>query len=278
LKCQISVSADKIQTSERDRFQVLQNALFEFMNNQKWTNYNYSIEERIECSFFINIEEMPSLTQFKGTLQIQARRTAFNSSYNSVTFNHIDRDIEFEYEETQALEFNEAAITSNLTAILAYYSYLIIGLDFDSYKQLGGTPFYEKAQTIITQAQNTRYGGWKAFENRKNRYWIIENILNKSYEKYREALYTYHRQGLDLMYENQEQARQNIIKSLEMLELVHREKPGLITMSLFFLAKNDEIVNIFSEGSPSVRPQVVKICTLLDPSNANKYKKITEAK
>lgn len=278
LQYQISVSATKIQTSERDKFQNLQKAINEFMNNRKWTNYKFSVEEKIECSIFINIDEMPTQTQFKGSIQIQARRPVFNSSYNSVLINHIDKEFEFEYEETQPLEFSDAVFTSNLTAVLAYYSYLILGLDFDSFAPLAGTAFFDKAQAIITQAQNTKYMGWKSFENRKNRYWLVENLLNKSYEGYRSAFYNYHRQGLDLMYDNQETGRQNIAKALETLEKVHNEKPGLIIMSNFFLAKNDEIVNVFSQGNPSLKPQVVKICSLIDPTNAAKYKKITDSK
>ena len=276
LNIQVSVAADKIQTSDRNIFTEMQTAINEFMNNRKWTGYHFSSEERIECSFYINITDRPTANQFNATLQIQCRRPIFNSTYSSTLLNYIDRDFSFEYQKGQPMEFNENTFTSNLTSVLAYYIYLSLGLYFDAATLQGGAPFYEKTQTIINNAQSAPYTGWKAFENQKNRYWIIENILNKSYDEYRNAIYTYYRLGLDQMYDNQETGRSNVFKALQSLELVNRQKPGLIIMSMFFLTKADEIANIFSQGSQSMRADAQKICNLLDPTNSSKYKKMVE--
>ncbi len=276
LNCQISVVADKIQTSDRNIFTDIQTAANEFLNNRKWSGYRFSSEERIECSFFINITDRPSASQFKGSIQIQVRRPVFNSTYNTTLLNYIDKDFEFEFQKGQPLEFNENSFYSNLTSVLAYYVYLSLGIYFDAASLYGGTPFYDKAQTIINNAQNAPYPGWKSFESQKNRYWIIANMLNKSYEDYRNAIYTYHRLGLDQMYDNQESGRSNVYKALQSLELVHRQKPGLIIMTMFFLTKSDELPNIFSQGTPTMRADAQKICNLLDPTNGNKYKKMTE--
>jgi len=278
LNCMVQVTTPQIQTSDRRVFETLQTAIREFMNDRKWTNYSYKYEERIECSILINVSERPSTSQFKASIQIQSRRPIFNTSYNSVMLNYIDKQFEFEYEEYEPLDFDPTTYTSNLTSVLAFYAYFIIGLDFDSYSLYGGTPFFEKAQTIINNAQNAPVKGWKAFESRKNRYWLIENVLNQRYSGIRECLYKYHRLGLDLMYDNKEKGRAPITEGLKLLQQAHREKPGLFFLSVFFLAKRDELVSIYKEGSPMDKPEVVKILSELDPSNSSKYRKIQEVK
>ena len=276
IKCQLSVSADKIQTSDRTIFTEIQTAANEFLNNRKWTGYHFSVEERMECSILINITDRPSVSQFSGTIQVQVRRPVFNSNYSSVLLNYIDKDFSFDFQKGQPLDFNENSFTSNLTSVLAYYVYLSLGLYFDSYALDGGNQFYEKAQNIINNAQSAPYVGWKAYDSQKNRYWILENILNKSYEDYRQALYTYHRLGLDQMYDNQETGRSNVYKALQSLEQLQNQKPNLLIMAMFFLTKADELVNIYSQGNATMRTDAQKICNSLDPTNGTKYKKITE--
>jgi hypothetical protein len=280
LKCNVSVNAQKIQGTNKQKFQTMQKAIYEFMNNTKWTPNIFSIEERIECTIQINLTEEVSTDRYKGTMQIQSNRPVYNSSYNSVLINFRDADIEFSYTEFQAMDFNENTYISDLTSILAYYAYVIIGFDYDTFSDHGGNPFFEKAEKIVTNAQNSGINGWKSFENKINRYWIISNILNNKYEPVREFMYQYHRLGLDLMADKPAQARQTITESLKKLQKVYREKPDALMayIQLIFDAKADEFVNIYSEGFPDERNRVFKILSEINPANINKYKKIKEIK
>jgi len=278
LKCQISVTAPTIAGTERTVYEVMQQSLYEFMNSRTWTNYKFTQDEKIDVNILITIQERISTDEFKGNMQIQARRPVYKTSYNSTLLNHIDNDIQFKYVEQQPIEFAENTHTSNLTSLLAYYAYMVIGLDFDSFSKNGGTPFFEKAQTIVINAQNAPEKGWKAFESQRNRYWLVENMLNSQYANVRDAIYNYHRLGLDLMYDNVETGRAGIIAALENLQKVHRQKPGSYLMQVFFSAKADEFVNIFSEAPPMDKPRVVNILREIDPTNTNKYQKILAGK
>ena len=173
LNCTVQVYAPQVQGTERKVYENMQTSIYEFMNSRKWTNYSYKQQERIECSIFITISDQIGTDQFTGSIQVQSRRPIFNTSYNSPLINHIDRDFVFNYLEFQALDFVENSYTSNLTSVLAFYAYIIIGLDFDSYQLYGGTPFFFFFQSDVNAAQNTQEKGWKAYENRKNTYWLI---------------------------------------------------------------------------------------------------------
>jgi len=279
LNCMVSVNSEQVQNSDKKIFETLQAAIYEFMNSRKWTNYTYSTEERIECTLLITISDK-SADVFKGTIQIQSRRPIYKTSYNSVMLNMIDKDLQFTYQEYQPLDFNENSFSSNLTSLLAYYAYVIIGLDFDSYQLKGGTPYFEKAQTVVTNAQSASEPGWKAFEStsQKNRYWLIENLLNNIYSPIRETIYNYHRKGLDMMIDNAATAKSAITNSFDKLKNVHDDKPGSYLMQLFFSAKADEIVNIFSNATISAtdKTKVATICKAIDPTNSNKYNQITK--
>ncbi len=274
INCQVSVSARQVEGSEKEVFRTLQTAIYEFMNNRKWSPYSFQIEERIECTILINITERISTDEFKGTLNIVLRRPVFKTNYNSVMLNHVDRDFQFSYVEFEPLEFSETTFTSNLTSTLAFYTYIFLGLDFDSFQKFGGTPFYEKAQSIVNAAQNAAEPGWKAFEGTKNRYWLLENLTNSSYAPLREFLYKYHRQGLDMMFDNLETGRSNITEALKLLERANQERPGLFLTQLILEAKRDEIISIFSEAGPMEKPEVVNILKEIDPANSSKYQKI----
>ncbi len=274
INCQVSVSARQVEGSEKEVFRTLQTAIYEFMNNRKWSPYSFKIEERIECTILINITERISTDEFKGTLNIVLRRPVFKTNYNSVMLNHVDRDFQFSYVEFEPLEFSETTFTSNLTSTLAFYTYIFLGLDFDSFQKFGGTPFYEKAQSIVNAAQNATEPGWKAFEGTKNRYWLLENLTNSSYAPLREFLYKYHRQGLDMMFDNLETGRSNIAEALKLLERANQERPGLFLTQLILEAKRDEIISIFSEAGPMEKPEVVNILKEIDPANSSKYQKI----
>ncbi|MCK9618761.1 MAG: DUF4835 family protein [Lentimicrobiaceae bacterium] len=274
LNATVQVSAQQVEGTERKVFQTLQQALYEFINNKQWSNYSYKLEERIECTFLITITERLSSDEFKAKLNIVVRRPIFKTSYNSTLFNYIDNDFTFRYIEYQPLDYDENAFTSNLTSVIAFYVNIVLGLDADSFTAFGGSPYFEKAQTIISTAQNATEKGWKAFESQKNRYWLIENLLNSSYSPIREAMYKYHRLGMDVFTENIESGRASVTESLELLRKVNRQKPGLFLIQLVMDAKRDELVNIYSQAAPMDKTKAVNLLKEIDPANSSKYQKI----
>lgn len=274
LYCTVNVNYQQVEGTDTKVFETLERSLFEFINNRKWTNYNFGVEERIECTILLNISERISSDQFKGALNIALKRPVFNSNYNSTTLNYIDRDFQFDYVEFQPLEFQDNVFTTNLTSVIAYWVYIFLGIDFDTFTLYGGTPFYEKAESIVNSAQNESYPGWKAFESQKNRYWLVENMMNPSYQPIRKFLYEYHRKGLDIMYEDPNGGRANILKSLKYLQLIQDQRPGLFLMQIIFDAKSDEFVNVFSEGSPSEKNQAINLLKDIDAANSDKYDEI----
>jgi len=276
LICNVDVSSQQIQGSDRRIYETLKNAIYEFMNNQSWTNYNYKYNERIECSILINVTERPSPDFFRCDMTLALRRPVFNSSYNTVLFNFIDKDIEIEYIENQPLDFSVGMFSSNLTSILAYYAYIMIGLDFDSYTLKGGDPYYEAALNIVNSAQSSNYKGWNSAESTRNRYWLLENLTNPSYAGIRSFYYEYHLKGLDIMFETPEKGRQTILSTLDYLQQVKQSRPGLLILQIIADSKRDEFVNIFSEGVPTEKTNAVKILNELDPSNAMTYQKILQ--
>ncbi|MCX6231704.1 MAG: DUF4835 family protein [Bacteroidetes bacterium] len=269
--CNVQVSAPQIQGTDRSVYDNLRTALYEFINNRTWTNYSFKPEERIECSIIIVVSERISQDEFKGTINIQLRRPIFHTSYNTVMLNFVDNDFQFKYTEFQTLDFVENSFTSNLTAVVAFYCYTFLGIDFDSYSLYGGSPYFEKAQNIVNLAQNAPEKGWKSFESQKNRYWIIENLLNSAYNSVRQASYRYHRLGLDAMYDNLETGRTAIAESIDLLKKAYREKPGLYSIQLFMGAKSDEIINIFSKAAQQDKVKVINNLIEVDPANASKY-------
>lgn len=277
LRCNISISAQKIQGANRTVFETMQSDLYEFMNNRKWTDQKFAMDERIECSFFINLDEQISSDEFKGTIQVQARRPVFNSSYETILLNIKDNDFDAKYIEYQTLEFNETSNKDNLTNILAYYAYIILGMDYDSFSPEGGTDFFQKAQTIVNNSQSAREKGWKAYESERNRYWLVENILNKSYSGFRSTTYQYHRQGLDIMFDKSPEGRAAIAESLKSIQKVFRSRPSLYILQVFFDAKSDELVNVFSKSFPDEKNRVSVILNECDPSNGTKYEKILKS-
>lgn len=277
LNCTVQVLSPQFQNStDKKIFQTLQQSIFEFVNNRKWTNDVFQQSERIECSIVITITEKPSADEFRGTMQVQARRPVYKSSYNSLLLNILDKNLSFKYIEYQPLEFSESSFISNLTSMLAYYSYLIIGTDYDSYSLEGGSAYFQKAQTIVSNAQTASDKGWKSFEDNENRYWIVENILNSLFKPMRECNYKYHRLGFDAMADDAGVGRAAVLQSLLLLKKIHEFKPGSYSMQLFFLAKADEIVNLFSQAEPAEKTKVVELLNEIDPANSTKYNKINK--
>jgi hypothetical protein len=247
------------------------------MNNTAWTNHVYTNEERIECNIMITLQDH-SGDEFTGSIQVQSRRPVFNTSYNTTVLNYKDDNLKFNYVEFEPLEFSLNEHRSNLTSILAYYAYVIIGLDYDTFSLMGGTEFYQKAERIVNNAQNAPESGWKAFESRRNRYWLIENILNDRYKGVREFLYRYHRLGLDVMESKEAPGRAEIAQSLELLQKIYRQKPDpyLFFYDLIMDAKSDELINVFSESFMAEADRAYNILVEIDPTRSDKYKKIKE--
>lgn len=279
LKCNVQIVSEQIQGTNKKVFETLQGALTEFMNNRNWTNHVFTNEERIECNILINVQDY-SGTDFKGTIQVQARRPVYGSSYNTVLFNYLDQNCQFSYTEFEPLEFSETSFRSNLTSIMAFYAYVIVGLDYDSFSFKGGTELLRKAETVVNNAQSATEKGWKAFDgsSNKNRYWLIQNLLDDKYAQVREFIYKYHRLGLDRMAEKPNEGRDEIAEDLKLLQQVYRAKPDpyMHLMQVIFDAKNDEWVNIFSESIPEEKTRVAKILKEIDAPNSNKYQRITQ--
>ena len=276
LQCMVQISSPGMSETDRQILQTLQSSIYEFMNQRNWTEYQYKPEERIEASILITINEKIGSDEYRGTIQVQSRRPIFRTSYSSPIINHNDRDLSFRYVENQTLEYADNTFTSNLTSILAFYAYLIIGFDFDTFTPMGGTPYFEKAQSIVNLAQNAPERGWKSFEGQRNRYWLMENIFNSQYSNIRQALYTYHRLGFDRMTDNMEMARSEVVNAIEMFQRVHRQRPGSYLMSIIMTTKGDELVNLFTEAPAMEKNQVVQILTEIDPANSARYRRITQ--
>lgn len=276
LNCVVQVLTSQIQGDKRI-YETMQKAIFEFVNNTRWTRDVYKNDERIECSILINVTERSS-DDFKATIQIQSRRPVYKASYNSVLFNYIDQEFQFRYVEYQPLEFNETTHISNLTSVLAFYANIIIGLDYDSFSLNGGTPYFQKANAIVNNAQNDQTAkGWKSFESQRNRYWMVNNWLDPVYAPIREFNYKYHRLGLDAMAQSKDQGKAVIVENMSLLQKAYQARPASFTLQLFFNAKGDELVNIFSGAFPDEKTKVVNILNQVDPANSNKYQKILTA-
>jgi hypothetical protein len=260
LNCQVTVASPQIQgTTEKQIFEQLQKSIFEFMNNTKWTKDNYTKLETDE---------------YKATIQVQSRRPVFKSSYFSPAVNYIDENFTFKYQQFQQLEFNLNTYSTNLTSVLSFYAFIILANDYDTFANLGGTEYFQKAQLVVANAQSSGEVGWKSQETDKNRYWIPENALQPVFLPIRECMYKFHRMGLDVMFDKPDEGRAEILKSLEALLEVYKNRPASFIMELFFNAKADEIVNIFSKGLPDQKAKAVQVLTTVSPANTTKWYKI----
>jgi hypothetical protein len=269
-----------LEGSDKRIFETLQTAMYEFINNRKWSNYNFKSEEKIECTFLLTINERLGADEFRGNINLVLRRPVFNAAYNTVILNYIDKGFQFRYVENQPLDYSDGSFTSNLTSVLAYYSYIFLGLYFDSFSPNGGTVFLEKALEVVNAAQNASEPGWKAFESEKNRYWLANNYMNPSNSALRDFGYAYHRLGLDQMYEKVDAGRSSVTQSIESLQKLNNARPNLFAMQLIFEAKRDEIINIYADQRvpPMEKAGIVNIMKEMDPASSSKYQSILEAK
>lgn len=278
LRCNVNIVHSKIQGTNKQVFETLRNAIVEFMNGTSWTNHVYNPEERIECNILLNLTSQEG-DVFSGTLQVQSRRPVFNSSYSTVMLNYVDERINFKYQEYDPMEFNVNTHTSNITSILAYYAYIILGMDYDSFALKGGDPFFKMAERIVNNAQSAPEPGWKAFETNKkdNRYWLVDNILDEAYSPVREFLYNYHRHGLDQMYDNTNRARGEIANYIQNLQDVNRRKPDpyMHFLQTVVSAKEDELVQMFIDGTRDEKARVYRALSEINPSKSQEYEKIT---
>jgi hypothetical protein len=273
LNCTVDIVSPQIQDATAQALFVnMKNAIYQFMNSTKWTNDNFTSQEKIECSIFINITSENSPTDFNATLQIQSRRPIYKSSFNSVQYNFVDNNIDFAYVLNQPLLFNINTYSDNITSVLAFYAYMIIGTDYDTYSPNGGSPYFLKAQNIVTNAQSSGYKGWNPQDGDQTRYWLIYNTLDESYyAPLRKASYLFHRMGLDVMYQDPEKGRQSIIQALEDVQEVYNARPANYNIQLFFNAKAAEIANIFSEAPDAEKAKVYGILSFIDATDLDKY-------
>lgn len=267
LFARVTVNSEKIQGTNKQIYTTLQSALTEFINNKKWTDATLAVNERIECTVTLIINERPSDNSFKAELQIQARRPVFNSSYTTTNLNFRDTQLDFDYIEFEPLEYTENTLNSNLTATLVFYIYTILGLDFDSFAPKGGTAFFTQAQQIVSLAQaQVAWNGWKAFDNDRNRHAVITALTENSSDTFREFWYTYHRKGLDEMAANPDRGRTTIIAALPALEKIKSARPTSVLLQMFSDAKLDELVSIYSKATMQEKQEGYKLLSNLYPA------------
>lgn len=270
--CNVQVQSKEIAGVDKSVFDALKLSIREFMNNKKWSSMNPTISERIECTFILTITSaQQGGDEFKANLNIVLQRPIFGTDYNSPVLNMIDKEVAFNYIPSQNMNYVDNTFTNNLTSLLAFYAYIMIGLDNDTYSLYGGTAMYEKANAVVMSAQNTKRKGWQAFEGNKNRYHLVENLLNSAYQPIRTFLYEYHRKGLDIMSKDVDGGRAVITKTLPNLKKVYDKRPGLYDLQLMIEAKRDEIINIYSEASPAEKVEMINIMAEIDPPNGSKY-------
>lgn len=271
LNCEVTVMAPQVSNVDPVRFETMQQAITEFMNSRRWTNDDFGIEERIDCTMLITINSAPSQTSFSGSIQVQASRPVYNSDYKTPIFLVNDSDFDFSFVDNQILQFSLDQHRDNLSSTLAYYAYMIIGTDYDTFAMEGGTNHFLKAQTIVANAQNTGEEGWKASQGQRNRYWLVENILSQTFRPLRECNYIYHRQGFDKLYTELTIARKNISDAIYEMRSIHRIKPSSYNIQLFFAAKQSELVQLFKNAEPAEIERILPVLKELDPGNIERY-------
>lgn len=265
-------------TVDKKIFQTLQTQLASFINNRKWTGDAFQAQEKIDCAFLLNIESVVETGVYKASMTVQAARPVYASSYTTALLNFLDADIAFRYVEYQPVEFNENRVqgsdplASNLTATIAYYVNIILGLDYDSFSPKGGDIYFQKAQHIVNNAPEARdISGWKAFDGVRNRYWLSENLLNTRYNVVHDVIYNYYRQGLDFMYEKEKDARTQILNALSQLQSVNQENPNSMIVQFFMQGKSGELIKIFKKAPAPEKQRALETLTKLDVPNISKY-------
>ena len=274
LEAKVVVNHQKIQGTNTSVFTTLQESITEFMNTRKWTNAQYATREKIVCSFNLIVNEYSDDGRFACNLMVQSNRPVYNASYNTTVFNFNDVAVNFNYIEHDKLEFADEMIDNNLTAVLAYYAYLIIGLDMETFALKGGTDILHKAENVVNNAQMIGEDGWRAFGDSKNRHAIVNDYMNGAMEPYRQLMYDYHRKGLDEMAQNAERGRSNITTALTLLEKARQEKSMSALPQLFTEIKKDELLGIYSKGTTKEKEEVVRILSYVNPSYTSDWEEM----
>lgn len=284
LNCTVTINAPKNQNIDPQVFKNMETSMREFLNGRKWTNDNYKDVERIKCNIILNITEIPTEGEYKASAIIQSQRPIYNSNYNSTMLNLQDKTFDFAYLDLQNLDYNDNGYTSQLTSLLAFYAYIILGYDYESFSKEGGTPYFIKAQALcnnVPSNEKTKYKGWSQFDGgisfttgTINRFVLVDNWLNPRYKDFRTAFFNYHLNGLDRMYSDASQGRAAITAGLTTLQVVNTDNPNLLPLRNFFNAKNIELINLYSKSDMSERSVAIQLLSALDPVNIDKYKQI----
>lgn len=280
LNARVSINASRISSqTDKKIFSTLQNTITTFLNTRKWTNETFQANEKINCNFLLDIGEAQPGNIYKAVITVQAARPVFNSTYETPLINFRDEVVAFRYVEFQPFEFNDNRVAgsdplvSNLSATFAYYVYIILGLDFNSFALRGGDAYFQKAQNIVNNApENREIAGWKAFDGLRNRYWLVENLVNNRYNSIHEAMYSYYRLGMDNMYENENEARNAVLNTLNMLNSLNNDIGNTMIIPFFLQGKSQELIKIFKKASPEEKQKARDILMKIDISNANTYK------
>ncbi|MEM8907295.1 MAG: DUF4835 family protein [Bacteroidota bacterium] len=275
MEFQVNINTPKLQTADPKVFTDLRNALIAFLNNTKWTDDDFEVGERIKCNIQINIREELSPTEFRADMQIQAVRPIYNSDTETVILSHNDKDLQFTYEQFQPLEYSQNAFRDNLTSVMSFYVFFILGLDYDTFSPFGGEQYLQIAQEIITTippGAAARFRGWRAVDGNRNRYWMVESILNPRVRPFRKGMYDYHRLALDTMYDDVETSKAIMTQVLEEIGKVDRAYPNSMILQMFSNAKAQELIGIFKQAQSSQKGVVRRVMTKVDASNAAKYR------
>ncbi|MBL1281575.1 MAG: DUF4835 family protein [Fluviicola sp.] len=278
LNCQVSVIIDarlELTSVEKEVLEQMENTIYELMNNTQWTKDKFTVEERINCTIQFQIDKVTSAGSFSGSMQVQSSRPALNSSYNTTMFNFQDKDVAFSYSRNAILIYVPNQYTDNLTSMLAFYAYFILGMDYDSFSNKGGTKYFSMAQQVVSDAQASGAPGWKSNERgRKNRFWLVDNILHELFSPLRECNYIYHRKGIDLLYDSKKSGKTGIFNALSKLIKITSTRPGSVNLLNFVQAKTNEIKNLFADSEAREKNDIVNLLKRIDPANSSRYQEI----
>ncbi len=269
--CQISVIAPQVSNAEPRIFKSLELAIKEFYENRRFTALNFAPSERIDINLLLTISSVPAPDRFVGSLQVIYARPVYGTDYTSPILDLVDNNVEFNFLENTQIEFTPDRHLNNLSSLLGFYAYFILGLDGDSFSSLGGTPYYTLAQQIVNNAQNAQESGWKAYEDERNRYWLLDNQVQAVFRPFRELLYEYHRSGMDKMAEDVRAARKVVAEQIDKLRTVHQAKPASYNLQVFFNAKYNEIIEIFKAADPQEKTKVFNTLQIIDPGHISQY-------
>ncbi len=280
INCTVTINSDQIEGSNKQVYETLKSAIEEYMNQNRWTNMTFAEQEKIECSMMLVVKAVAD-NMYSCEMTLQSRRPVYGTTYTTPLLNFVDRNFNFTYQEFDRIEYQQNQFTTNLTAMLAYYCYLIIGHDMDSYQRLGGTPFFEQCENIVNACQsasmdNSEQKGWLAFDSNRNRYALINNLLDEAFKKYRNYYYEYHRLGLDEMSGNVTNGRARIAEGISVLKEAYRARPATYVINTFLDAKADELVDIFKKGTDKEKKEVYDLLVDIDPTRQSTYDRMNE--